>query len=314
VPERRLGPAPDADPRLAELGVLAVVVIWAGNFISVKFGITEVPPLVFAFVRTLTAGIFLLAVLRWREGSVALPRRDIVPLALLGFVGFGLYQALWTTSLTGTSVGNSALMLAVSPIITAFVAVAVGSDTLTPAKILGAALSVIGAGLVITAGRGVGLDDGTASDLLALGAAGCWAIYVSLGANVLARHSPLRTTAWTVFFGSLSLLPFGLLQVGAPTPDPFGPVGLVAILYSGMLSTGVGNVFIFRGVQVVGPTRVAIMYTLVPAFVLVFGAIFLGEAIHLEQVIGGAVILTGVAVARRGPLPPGRAIAVPSSR
>ena len=51
-----------------------------------------------------------------------------------------------------------------------------------------------------------------------------------------------------------------------------------------------------------------------PAGLLVFGALFLAEPIHPEQVIGGAVILTGVAVARRGPLPPGRAIAVPSAR
>src|SRR5450759_1428323 len=70
--------------RLAEFGALAVMVAWAFNFVTVKAAIAAVPPVGFAFVRFLLAGLVLLAITRWREGSVGLPRRVAIRVALLG--------------------------------------------------------------------------------------------------------------------------------------------------------------------------------------------------------------------------------------
>jgi drug/metabolite transporter (DMT)-like permease len=53
-----------------------------------------VPPVLFAFVRFGTAFLVLRAVLRWREGSVWLPLRDVLQMLLLGIAGFALYQDL----------------------------------------------------------------------------------------------------------------------------------------------------------------------------------------------------------------------------
>ena len=87
-----------ADRRLAEFGVLGVMVLWAGNFIVVKSrrrrpaaGRLHVPA-----VTLVSATLFLL--LRWREGSVGLPRRDRLAIMGFGALGFGVYQMLWTAA------------------------------------------------------------------------------------------------------------------------------------------------------------------------------------------------------------------------
>ena len=105
---------------LAELAVVGVMVIWAGNFVVVKAAIGIVPPVGYSLVRFLLAGLILLAICQWQEGSVKLPRSDILPLFVIGAMGFGVYQILWPTALSTTTAGNSALLVASTPIFTCF--------------------------------------------------------------------------------------------------------------------------------------------------------------------------------------------------
>ncbi len=285
---------------LAEAATIGVMAIWAGNFIVVKAAIAELPPIGYSFVRFLVGGLVLLAICLAVEGSVRLPRRDVGLLAALGALGFGVYQMLWTTALEHTTAGNSALIVAATPIFTMLVAAAVGSDTLTRSKALGAVVSFVGVALVI--GSGLALDVRLVGDLMTLAAAFLWACYVSFGAPILRRHSPLRTTSWTITFGALALAPVGLWQLAtAPTVTwTTGAVG--AVLYSGLLAAALGNVVVFRGIRLLGPTRITNYQVLVPAIAVVLAALALGEAIQPAQVIGGTVIVLGILVARSGPV------------
>jgi drug/metabolite transporter (DMT)-like permease len=72
---------------MAEVGVLVVMVLWAANFIVVKSALDVLPPVGFTFLRFVLASITLFALLRWREGSVGLPRRDVLPICGLGAPG-----------------------------------------------------------------------------------------------------------------------------------------------------------------------------------------------------------------------------------
>ena len=286
--------------RLAEAGVLVVMILWAGNFIVVKAAIAVLPPIAFAFIRFGLASLTLLALLRWREGSVGLPRRDILPIAILGAVGFGLYQSLWASALSTISPGDSALLIAATPVLTALLAVVAGSDVLTPAKLLGALVSFAGVAIVVGGGGGLQLGASLGGDLLTLAAAGCFAVYTAFGAPILARHSPLRTTTWSIIFGTLFLLPPGLIQLAGTDLSTLGPGPVGGVLYSAFMSAGVSNVVVFHGVWLLGPTRVSAFQFLVPGFAVVFAAVFLGDPIRAAQVVGGAIIVLGVLVTRAG--------------
>jgi len=289
--------------RLAELAVVIVMVFWAGNFIVVKSAVGIVPPIAFTFLRYCLAAVTLLALLRWREGAIHLPRGDVVRLAVLGSVGFGCYQLIWPVALQTIPAGDSALLIATTPVITALLAAAVGADTANPVKLIGALISFVGVALVIAAGQGVDLGVSLGGDLLTLVAALCWAVYTVFGANLLRRHSPLVATTWAIVFGTLFMAPIGIAQLAAMDLSLIGPPVILAVVYAGTLAAGIANVIVFHGLKLLGPTRVTAFQFLVPALAVVLAAIFLGEAIRPVQVVGGAVILAGVALLRSGVWP-----------
>jgi len=290
---------PSARVRLgAELATLLVMLSWAANVVAVKAAIADVPPIIFANVRFGIAFLVLLAFLRWHEGSVSIPRRDVIPLALLGLAGFGLYQDLWVSALGQTTAANSALLTAATPVSTMLIAAAVGSDTLSPAKAIGAAVSFCGALGVVAATHGFGLTGASAGDLMTLVATVLWACYVAFGAPVLGRHSPLRTATWAIGFGCLGMLPLALIQI--PQFDAshvgLGTLGLLA--FCALLPAAAANVVLFAAIKVLGPTRVMFFQFLVPGFAVIMAAFFLGEAIVAGQVAGGLVIVLGILIAR----------------
>jgi drug/metabolite transporter (DMT)-like permease len=288
-----------SDRRLAEIGVLAVMVLWAANIIVVKSAVAQLPPVGFTFLRFTLASATLFVLLRWREGSVGLPRRDLIAILALGAVGFGAYQILWTTGLTTVPAGDSALLIAATPVLVALLSVVARSDVLTPLKLAGVIVSFVGVVVVVASGAGVTLGGSIVGEAVTLAGAVCWAIYTSFGAPFVRRYSPLRATAWATVAGTVVLAPLGLLQLTSLDRIPLGFDVLGAILYSGMLAAGVSNVIVLNGVKVVGPTRTAALQFLVPALAVLLAFLFLQEPIRAGQVIGGAIILGGVLITRR---------------
>ncbi len=292
--------------RLAEAGALVVMVVWAANFVVVKSAIASAPPIGFAFVRFLLAGLVLLAILRLREGSVRLPREVIVPLAILGGLGFGVYQVLWATGLTVTTAGTSALIVATTPIWTVLVAIAIRTEAPHPARFVGAAVGFAGVALVVAA-RGLDVSGTSPGDLLTLAAAVCWGSYLALSAPLLATQSPLRLTTWAILFGTAVMAIPGGVQLAAAGSEWVTPAALAALAYSGIVAGGLANVLIFRAIALVGASRVANLQLLVPALTVLLAAAVLGEPILVGQVVGGIVIVAGILIARRAPVgpPPG---------
>jgi drug/metabolite transporter (DMT)-like permease len=286
-----------------EASVVAVMVVWAGNFIVVKDALTLMPPVGFTFLRYVLASVSLLVLLRWSEGEIRLPRPGGWRMLALGGIGFGLYQILWTVGLVSIPAGDSALLIAATPVFTAVIAVLIGTDTLSPPKALGVALSFIGVALVVASGVGLELTGSPVGFALTLGAALCWATYTAFGAMVLRRVSPLVLITWGTIGGTLVLAPIGVAQLAAPGalgPEQAAalPGILLAIVYSGLLAAAIANVVVFNGVRLLGPTRVTTIQSLIPAMAVVLAFLVLGEPIRLGQIAGGAIIVGGVALTR----------------
>jgi drug/metabolite transporter (DMT)-like permease len=299
-PRSSTPPFSASDRRIAEIAVLGVMVLWAANFIVVKSALAVLPPVGFTFLRFCLAAATLLILLRWREGSIGLPRRDMIAICALGALGFGVYQILWTTGLDTIAAGDSALIIASTPVLVAFFAVFARSDVLTPAKLLGGAISFVGVALVVASGPGLTIGGSLVGEAITLLASICWAFYTAFGAPFLRRYSPLRTTAWATVAGTIVLAPLAASQLATVQAADIGPGVLGAILYSGFLAAGVSNVIVSNSVKVVGPTRTSAYQFLVPALAVVLAFLFLSEPIRLGQVIGGVVIVGGVLITRGG--------------
>ena len=276
------------------------MVLWAANFIVVKSAVAVLPPVGFTFLRFSLAATTLLVLLRWREGSIGLPRRDLLAICGLGALGFGIYQILWTTGLQTIAAGDSALIIASTPVLVAFLAVVARSDVLTPAKLVGGVVSFAGVALVIGSGQGLSIGGSLVGEAITLIAAICWAFYTAFGAPFLRRYSPLRTTAWATVAGTIVLAPIAASQLSTVDVTDLTPGVLGAVLYSGFLAAGISNVIVSNGIKVVGPTRTSAYQFLVPALAVVLAFVFLAEPIRPGQVVGGLIIVAGVLITRGG--------------
>jgi drug/metabolite transporter (DMT)-like permease len=274
------------------------MLFWAANFIVVKAAIAQIPPVTFAFLRFGLAALTLLALLRWREGRLGLPRRDVIPILGLGALGFGIYQILWSVALQDIPAGDSALLIATTPVITALLAVTNGADTLTRTKLLGSLVSFAGVGVIVSAGHELSLGGALLGDALTLVAAVCWSIYTAYGAPILRRHSPLRTTAWAMVGGAAVLAVPGAWQsIGVGWSGVTGDAW-AGLAFSAFLPAGVANVVVFNAIRLVGPTRITAYQFLVPFMAVILGAAFLSEGVRVDQLLGGVVIVLGVAISR----------------
>ena len=295
--------------RLAEIAVAVVVVMWSANFVIVKAAVEAIGPLTFTAARYCVAAITLFLLVVWRLGWVRPPTRVLLTLFGLGILGFGVYQVLWSVGLTQITAGDSAMIIAISPVLTALLAGAVGMDRLTPPKLIGALVAFAGVAVVIAGGHELALGASLVGDLMTLGAAVLWAVYTVSATRMLQQVDPLQATAWAVLGGAAFLLPLGIWEVvtgggpaaGATAGAAAGlTVGVVlAILYSGALAAGVANVFVFNAIRLIGPTRVTVSQFLVPFGAVVLGAWLLQEPVGIAQLAGGAVIVLGVWLTRR---------------
>jgi drug/metabolite transporter (DMT)-like permease len=292
------------DRRLAEAGVLATVAMWSANFVIVKAAIGAIGPLTFTSARYVVAAVTLLLLLRLRMGPIRRPGRPELTMVGLGMLGFGGYQLLWTLGLTRITAGDSALIIAVAPVLTALLAAAVGLDRLTPPKLVGALLAFAGVAVVIAAGHELSLGASLVGDVLTLGAAVVWAVYTVAATGMLRSTDPLVLTAWAVLGGALVLLPFGAWEVATSPPPEITPAVVAAILYAGALAAGIANVFLFHAIRIVGPTRVGASQFLVPFGAVLLGAVLLDEPAGIGQLVGGVVIVVGVWLTRRSRILP----------
>jgi drug/metabolite transporter (DMT)-like permease len=93
--------------------------------------------------------------------------------------------------------------------------------------------------------------------------------------------------------GALVLLPFGIAQLPGAVP---GWKPIASVLALGIAGTAVGTLLYYRLVSVHGSSRASLVVYLLPPFALVYGAVFLGEALTVQKLIGLALILCGVAL------------------
>src|ERR1043165_7644735 len=193
-------------PTWATPAMLTVVVIWACNFIAMRFVLRELPLLIVGALRFAGAALLLVAILKIVEGSIGAPRRVWGQLILIGVIGNTVYQTLFMIGLQRTTVANTAILLATSPLQTALLGALTGIEKASARLWAGLALAFVGAALV-GSDRGVTLDAATIwGDLAALGAGTCWAIS-TLGVKKLPPElSPLRVTALTMVTGVPGLL------------------------------------------------------------------------------------------------------------
>jgi drug/metabolite transporter (DMT)-like permease len=293
-----------------------MAVIWGTNYAIIKSAFQQLDPHAFNAARmAIASGVFLaiIGLLRLRRAPAPahdldsvfrtptrMTRRDWLELAALGLVGHFLYQYFFIGGLALTTVANSSLMLATTPVVIAIISAALGYEQVGARHWAGAALSLLG--IYIVVGRGVALGGGgLVGDLMMVAAVVCWAIYTLGSRRLISRHSPVGVTGLSMAIGTLVYVPVMWSYV---RPVEWGDVTLgtwASIVYSSIFALGVAYTIWYAAVRQIGSARTSVYSNVIPIVAMLTAVLFLGEPLRWTNVIGATAVLVGVALTRTAP-------------
>jgi drug/metabolite transporter (DMT)-like permease len=301
--------------------LLLMAIIWGTNYSIVKFAFQEVDPQAFNAARMVIASTAFLAsigLLRFRQsaraGEAAGPHgvesifrtparvtaRDALELAGLGLVGHFLYQYFFIGGLALTTVANSSLMLATTPVVIALISAPLGYERVGARHWAGAALSLLG--IYIVVGRGVDLGGQVLKgDLMMVAAVLCWAVYTLGSRRLISRHSPVGVTGMSMAIGTLVYVPVMWPHVQAVAWAGVSWRTWVSIVYSSIFALGVAYTIWYAAVRQIGSARTSVYSNVIPIVAMATAVIFLGEPLRLSNLLGATAVLVGVALTRTAP-------------
>lgn len=267
--------------------VFALVTLIGGtNFVAVRFSNRELAPFWGAGLRFAIAGALLVAFALWRH--IPLPRGAALPGVLLfGIVNFGVTYALAYWGLLQAPAATAATFVALVPLLTFFMTLALGMERFRWAGLVGGLISLAGVAVVFADQLRVNVP------FVALGALFLQGVGIA-GATVLLkrlpRTHPIGTNAIAMLPGAAFLLALALLA-GEQLALPSRPDVVPAFLY---LVT-VGAIGLFSGVVYVvqhwTASASAYMTVLFPIVTVAVGAAIAGETVS-PQFVAGALLVT----------------------
>lgn len=294
-----------------DLMLLGLATVWGVNFTVIKVAITgsDAPftPLAFNAIRFVVAAAVLFALMLRRGAVTVRSRRDLFAIFGLGLLGNGLYQILFINGIRHTTPANSALILAMVPVMVALIGVGLRVERLGALAWSGIVLSFAGIAVIVlgTSGRpagAVGAEGGSRllGDALVFVGAFVWSAYTALVAPMLRRYSATEVTTLALGAGLVPLVLVALPDLARLEWSAVPWPAWGAAVFSGTLALGLGYVVWNRGVKHLGGSRTAVYSNLTPVIAALFAWIALGDALTRYHLIGAAAVLAGINLTRIG--------------
>ncbi len=291
---------------------LAVVAVWGVTFVCTKVLISAGmrPAEIFA-VRFLLAylGIWGISLLRGgRQALWARSWRDELMFLFLGVTGGSFYFLTENTALAYTQASNTSFLVCSAPLLTALLILLyrrLRRDRFSEAmEDVRPDLPLVGGTLLAFGGMALMLFDGQRvqislrGDLLALGAAFCWALYSLFMGKMTEEYGAVFATRKVFAYGLLTILPF----LGGRESGTLASVLVLPQVWPNLLFLGlcaslacfvVWNLVMARLGNITSTNYVYLN----PVFTLITAMIILGERLTLAGALGSAMILGGVILA-----------------
>jgi drug/metabolite transporter (DMT)-like permease len=291
--------------RLTYLKLAAVTMIWGGTFVAGRYLAAGLDPLLAATVRFLLASVALLTFLGAARIRLVRPTTaQLAQLTVLGFFGIFFYNLCFFYGLQYINASRASLIVALNPAVIGLASWVLFKERLGPLKLLGIALCLGGAGLVIVS-RNPQLLQGAANawigDLLIFGCVVGWGVYSLFSRGLNQSLGPLQTVTWSILLGTL-MLTLTTLVTGRLTVDALGAIDLpqlTSLLYLGVLGSALAYIGYYDGLRRIGATRAGVFIALNPLTAVICGALLLGEQLTTPMLMGGAVILLGIYVCNK---------------
>jgi drug/metabolite transporter (DMT)-like permease len=270
--------------------------IWSSSFLWIKIAVQEIGPITLVAFRVLFGLLFGIAVIL--IGRVQLPRKfvDWWPLLVLGIsnVAIPFFLISWGEQTIDSAV--AAILDATVPLFAIVIAhFTLRDDRITLPKLLGLLMGFTG--VVVLMSKEIGTSSGSILGQAAVVVAS--AFYA--GSSVYARKSTVNTPGILRSVGPL-LSSTAVMWLAAPIAEsplrlPQLSITWIALLWLGILGSGIAFVLAYYLIHAIGPTRTTMVTYLFPLGGVILGVVFLGEAMSWQLIAGATLIVASLAVA-----------------
>lgn len=291
-----------------DIGALLLLsALWGGSFLFIRIAAPVLGPFVLMELRALIAGVALFLYVLATRSSLEL-RTRWRPYLIVGIINSAIPFTLIATAELHLTSGMAAILNATSPMFGAIVAAFWIKEALTPGKIVGLILGLVGVAVL------VGWSPVPFSTTIALAVAsslGAAAFYGFAGVYIkvyIRGASALAVSTCSQLAASLVLFPFTFV-----VPAQHVPTWPVALSVAGLalLCTAIAYLLYFWLIEHVGPTRALTVTFLAPVFGVLWGVVLLSEPVSLSTFIGFGIILTATGFVTGVRLSPKKAVELP---
>jgi drug/metabolite transporter (DMT)-like permease len=223
----------------------------------------------------------------------ALPARDVALAFALGAVGYSAQAGCFFIALDRVDASLLSLLVYTYPALVTVAAIMLGRERATRRIALALMLASVGLVLVLAeAGTGTLDPIGVA---LGLTAALVYTVYILSSEGISRRAGPIVLSAFVCTGAAITLSIAGLL-VGDLHPGAVSPAGLGWLAGIAVISTVAAIGLFFAGLRWVGSATAAIVSTAEPLTTVLLAYVVLDESLNTLQLVGGALVISGVLV------------------
>jgi len=274
--------------------------IWGSSFMWIKIAIQEVGPITLVAFRAVVGLLFGIVVILIQRVPLPRTRKEWAPLLLIGITNIAIPFFLISWGELHIDSAVASILDATVPLFTILLAhFLLQDDRITLPKMLG--LMVGFGGIIVLMSKDIGASS---SSLLGQAAVILASVFYAISA-IYIRKVTMDTPGILRSAGPLvsasAIMWLGAFIFEGPVHIPQLGITWVALLFMGVLGSGLAFVMAFYLIHEIGPTRTTMVTYLFPLGGIILGVVFLREQITWHVLAGAALIITSLVVANWEP-------------
>jgi drug/metabolite transporter (DMT)-like permease len=287
----------------AHLAILTANIIYGANFTIAKEVMPKyIYPSGFILLRVAGA-LSLYWLFSFFFPKEKVERKDLFTLFLCGLFGVAINQLLFFAGLNITTPINAGIVMITTPIMVLIGANVMIKERITIYKLAGIVLGVLGAFLLIGAGKSVSFNANTAlGDFFILVNAASFAIYMVMVKPLMAKYQTITVLKYVFLFGFLFVVPFGLPEVLVVDWQNIPRVIWYAILFVVIATTFFAYTLNTYALRILSPSIVSIYIYLQPILAAAIALYYGKDHLTFIKVLSAVMIFLGVYLVSRSPV------------
>ncbi|MFB7138568.1 DMT family transporter [Gottfriedia sp. NPDC056225] len=270
--------------------LLFCVICWGSNFIFGALLVKEFSPILLSALRLCFILFFIAFYALVKKKWKMVQKKDLFMIILLGLIGTCINQWSFYSALETTHPTTSALILALAPLTTSFLASIFLKERLTKGFVIGSIIAFIGVFFVITNGQKLEITIGLIWIFLTMLT---FSISIIMIKKLTETYDSTTITLYSNLIGFGGLLPIALFS-GTTHTMSNQALPWILLIVTAIIMHGVCTLIWNHQIQIVGASKAAMFLNLEPFIAMLVGLIVLKNNITGPQFLGGALIIIGV--------------------